>query len=97
MRERTGRLRPAALGIALLAIAMLAAPVLAQETTGNLAGFVTSDKDGTALPGVTVTLKSEEGGIERVAVTDTEGSYRFNLLPVGRYTVDAPRSRVTRP
>jgi hypothetical protein len=75
--------------MALLAIAMLAVPVLAQETTGNLAGFVTSDKDATALPGVTVTLKSEEGGIERVAVTDTEGSYRFNLLPVGRYTVSA--------
>jgi hypothetical protein len=88
MRERTRRLLTATLGIA-LAIAMLAAPVLAQETTGNVAGFVTSDADGTALPGVTVTLKSKEGGIERVAVTDTEGSYRFNLLPVGRYTLTA--------
>jgi outer membrane receptor protein involved in Fe transport len=78
----------AALGIA-LAIAMLAAPVLAQETTGNVAGFVTSDADGTALPGVTVTLTSAEGGVQRVQVTDTEGSYRFNLLPVGRYTLTA--------
>ncbi len=89
MRERTGRLRPAALAYVVLAIAIMAAPVLAQETTGNIAGFVTADADGTALPGVTVALTSAEGGIERVQVTDTEGTYRFNLLPVGRYTLTA--------
>ena len=89
MTERKLRLRPAALGIVLVAIAMLAAPILAQETTGSLSGRVVSDTDSSPLAGVTVTVRSADGGVERVQVTDSEGTYRFNLLPVGNYTVTA--------
>ena len=90
MRERTARLRPAALGIAAARDRDAGGPVLAQETTGNVAGFVTSDKDGTALPGVTVIAHQRRKAASSASqVTDTEGSYRFNLLPVGRYTLTA--------
>jgi hypothetical protein len=72
-----------------LAIAMLAVPVLAQETSGNLAGHVIADADRTVLPGATITATAASGAVERVTLTDSEGSFRFNLLPVGTYSLTA--------
>ncbi len=68
----------------------LVAPLLAaQDTlqTGVIAGKV-ADTDGNALPGVSVTLKSDvlmTGA--KSAMTTAGGAYRFTLLPVGTYEV----------
>lgn len=72
-------------GIALLTL--LAAPTLAQQQTGSISGRA-EDSSGAALPGVTVSIASDNliGGA-RTAVTDGQGVYRFTLLPGGRYTV----------
>ena len=74
------------LGLALLGLALLAPPTLAQ-TTGRIAGTVV-DQDGATLPGVTVTLSSPALQGDKVAVTDSQGQFRFlGLPPANSYTV----------
>ena len=59
----------------------------AQVQTGSITGTVT-DTSNAVLPGVTVTLTGERliGG-DAVQVTDASGTYRFDRLSPGSYTV----------
>lgn len=65
----------------------LAVPAWAQQQTGAITGRAVDASSG-ALPGVTVSITSENliGGA-RTAVTDDQGVYRFTLLPGGKYVV----------
>ncbi len=73
--------------------------VFAQATTGTLIGTVTSS-DGSALPGVSVTIASPALQGNRTAVTGENGGYHFPALPPGPYTVtfelDGMQRNVTR-
>src|SRR5437588_1801050 len=60
----------------------------AQQTTGNITGRIL-DPQGAAVPGVTVTARSSATGFTRTEVSDAEGIYRLNALPVGIYDVTA--------
>src|SRR5262249_28045269 len=71
--------------LALLVILLTSTPLLAQ-TTGNLEGKVTGS-DGGALPRVTVVVKSPALQGVRSVATNSDGVYRFSLLPPGKYTV----------
>ncbi|MHB8096016.1 MAG: TonB-dependent receptor, partial [Candidatus Aminicenantales bacterium] len=64
---------------------LLFGSLLAIET-GEIKGTVT-DEDGAPLPGVSITLRSDSLQGPRTAVTETDGTFRFPLLPVGRYDV----------
>src|SRR5262249_19657330 len=77
--------------IAICALAVAAAPAMAQQTTGNIQGRII-DAQKAAVPGVTVTAKSTATGFTRSEVTDAEGVYRLNALPVGTYDVHAELS-----
>lgn len=57
-----------------------------QQIYGRLAGAA-SDAQGLVLPGVTVTLESDELVTARTATTDVDGSYRFAQLTAGSYTL----------
>jgi hypothetical protein len=74
-------------GAAIALVASLAAPASAQQQTGSISGRA-EDSSGGALPGVTVSITSDNliGGA-RTAITDGQGVYRFTLLPGGKYTV----------
>ena len=61
-------------------------PALAQNTTARLQGVV-RDASG-PLPGITVTAVNTESGLQRSAVTDTDGTFVVILAP-GPYTVTA--------
>ena len=80
-----------------LVLAMLLGPVpaLAQQTTGSVIGRV-SDEQRAAVPGATVTATQAATGFERTSVTDSEGLYRLNALPVGRYDLVVELSGFTR-
>ena len=80
--------RPARAALVVLALLSLALPLSAQTVTGTLQGTVT-DRSGAVLPGVTVTIRNLETGLERSVVTDTEGRFNAPFLPVGRYRVTA--------
>ena len=77
--------------IAVCALAVMAAPAMAQQTTGNIQGRII-DAQKAAVPGVTVTAKNGATGFTRTEVTDVEGNYRLNALPVGTYDVHAELS-----
>jgi len=75
--------------IALIVLAFgLATPAVAQQTTGNITGRIVDDQ-GAAVPGVTVTCKNPQTGFVRTDVSDAEGTYRLNALPVGTYDITA--------
>src|SRR5215472_7883374 len=54
--------------------------------TGEVTGTVKL-QDGTAAPGVTVTLESPALQGKRTQVTGPNGAYIFKFLPAGQYTV----------
>jgi hypothetical protein len=65
-------------------LTLLPSPVYAQ--TAELRGSV-SDSSGGILPGVTVTIRHEGTGVQRVVVTDDQGTFRVPALQPGPYEV----------
>lgn len=59
---------------------------LAQGTTSRITGTVT-DSSGAAVPGALVTLINEGTNVSLTATTSDKGTYSFDLIPVGTYTV----------
>lgn len=74
----------------LFSVLMLAIGVtnlFAQGTTGQISGTVTDESGGVVL-GATVKITQMETNFTRTATTNEEGIYSFQLLPVGRYSVE---------
>jgi hypothetical protein len=65
--------------------------LFAQTNAGSLSGRVI-DASGGALPGVTITATNGSTGFNRNVVTEVDGAYRFQSLPVGTYEVTADLS-----
>jgi len=75
-------------------VLLVAVGAFAQSSTsGAIAGTV--KQGGTALPGVTVEVRSNALAGVRTAVTDAGGNFRFTLLPPGSYTLTATLSGFT--
>ena len=81
--------------IVVCSFGLATAPAAAQQTTGNITGRITDDQ-GAAIPGVTVTGLNTQTGFTRTDVSDAEGIYRLNALPVGTYEVSAELAGFTR-
>lgn len=81
--------------MSLLSLTLLALttsrPAYAVEVTGQIRGVVT-DKDGLAVPGVTITVTSPALMGGATATSDDEGGFRFPTLPPGEYAVTASKS-----
>ena len=76
-------------GMIALALSLVpASAARAQQTTGSISGRIV-DAQGAAIPGVTVTVTSTQTGFSRTDVSDSEGIYRLNALPVGTYDLVA--------
>jgi len=69
--------------LTLFVLAMGAVPVYAQEQSGSIQGVV-KDAQAGVLPGVTVEVKNQATGAVQTTVTDSNGVYRFPVLPPGR-------------
>ena len=69
-----------------LCLALIAASAFAQFQTGNIYGKVQA-KDGSVLPGVTVTLTGV--GAPQATITDAQGNFRFVNLSPGTYSIKA--------
>src|SRR4051794_2626166 len=74
------------LALGAMLIALLAVSANAQLQTGNIYGKVQA-KDGSVLPGVTVTLTGV--GAPANFISDAQGSFRFINLSPGTYTLKA--------
>src|ERR1700733_1708395 len=66
----------------------MSAPVLYAQATasGTIAGTIT-DSSSAAIVGATVTATNIETNAQRVTKTGAAGEYRFDLLPVGHYSI----------
>lgn len=62
--------------------------VQAQNIFGRLSGTVT-DPAGAVVPNITITIVNDATKVARTAITDTNGSYVADNLPVGSYSVSA--------
>jgi outer membrane receptor protein involved in Fe transport len=67
---------------------MISLPISAQTRTGRILGQI-NDPNGEPIPGVTVTVSSDNLMGTRNAVSGATGAYRFAALPPGSYTVTA--------
>ncbi|HWK09071.1 MAG TPA: carboxypeptidase-like regulatory domain-containing protein, partial [Vicinamibacterales bacterium] len=76
--------------ICLLTALLCLSPIVAraQGTTGSISGTITDQQKG-VLPGVTVTVRQVETGLERTQVTDEHGRYRVLDLAPGPYRLTA--------
>src|SRR5215471_2023253 len=70
-----------------LAVLCLASGLEAQTVKGVIAGTVT-DPSGASVPGATVTIVNAGTNESQTTTTDSDGSYRFALVPPGSYIVD---------
>ena len=66
----------------------MATALPAQAQTGSVGGIL-RDASGGALPGATVMLIDRTSGVERSAVSASDGRYEFPSLPAGSYTLRA--------
>ncbi len=79
--------KPFAIALVLLALLLsFDRPVSAQGTTSRVTGTVT-DSSGASVSGATVTLTSEGTNASITTQTSDGGSYVFDLIQPGRYTV----------
>jgi carboxypeptidase family protein len=78
-----------------LAVTLAAVPVFAQQTTGTITGRVI-DPQEMAVPGATITATNTATGLVRSDVSDSEGLYHLNAMPVGAYDVVAELPGFTR-
>jgi hypothetical protein len=86
------RFRQLARTAAVAAIALLAAARgYPQNTAGEVTGRVL-DSGGAAVPGATVTARSEATGLTRTATSGGGGEYTLTQLPPGPYTLTAELS-----
>ena len=65
----------------------------ASNTQGGLVGQAL-DNSGSAISQAEITIKNIDTGLTRTAMTDSEGNYRFPLLPAGNYEVIAHKDNV---
>jgi hypothetical protein len=77
--------------LVLLIVFAVTVPLGAQTVTGTLQGTVT-DRSNSRLPGVTITIRNMETGLERIVTTNGEGFFNAPFLPLGTYSVSAELS-----
>ncbi|HEU4874533.1 MAG TPA: carboxypeptidase regulatory-like domain-containing protein [Pyrinomonadaceae bacterium] len=77
----------AGIALPIILLFVFALPTLAQSTA-SIDGQVI-DQHGAVLPGVKITVKCPEIGIDRAATSDPDGRYQFAALPVGDYSIGA--------
>jgi hypothetical protein len=73
--------------VACLLVVLLAGVAAAQTPLGRVTGTVLDDSGG-VLPGATVTLTHVGTNQVQVAVTNEVGSFTFQQVPVGTYTIN---------
>jgi hypothetical protein len=81
------KLRYIAMFFAVTLALVLCIPSVGQVVKGSISGSVT-DPQGAVVSGAQVKAKSVETGVVHTTTSDSAGLYRFNLIPVGTYTVE---------
>ena len=81
------RLRYFAYVLAITLVLVWGIPFFGQVIKGSISGSVV-DPQGAVVAGAHVKAKNIETGVVFTTTTDSSGLYRFNLVPVGSYSVE---------
>jgi hypothetical protein len=73
------------------AFVLLACGRLLAGVTASISGTVT-DSSGAVIAGATVTATNVDTGVATTLTTNTQGFYSFQVLALGKYTVDVSKS-----
>ena len=83
------------LSAAIILLALTGVPKLnAQATDSNIVGTVT-DATGAAIPAAKVTATNTATNVKYDTVSNMEGEYRLNNVPIGNYTITATKAGFT--
>ncbi len=83
------------LSAAIILLALTGVPKLnAQATDSNIVGTVT-DATGAAIPAAKVTATNTATNVKYDTVTNMDGEYRLNNVPIGNYTIHATKAGFT--
>src|SRR5215469_13674036 len=74
-----------------LAALLSSGSAFAQVTTARVIGTVT-DRQGAAVADAQASITNTDTNLTRGTTTNSQGEYRFDLLPVGHYTLNVTRS-----
>jgi hypothetical protein len=74
-----------------LALAVAAAVLYGQASDAILVGTVT-DTTSAAVAGANITATNRDTGVKYTSVTNAEGQYRLNNIPIGTYSVSAAKT-----
>src|ERR1051326_2162656 len=78
--------------VAIFALVVLfAVPLFAAEVTAVLTGTV-RDSNGAVVPSASITLTNTSTNTSRTITSGADGTYVFNLVPVGTYEVKVEHS-----
>ena len=75
-----------ALSLALLLASLFPSPARTQVNTATLGGTIT-DQTGALIPKATVKLQNVDTGLSRTAISEDEGRFTFDFVPIGSYKV----------
>jgi hypothetical protein len=70
-----------------IAALLVSSYALCASSEGALSGTV-ADPTGAVIPGVAVNLLCTDTGVQRIATTNSDGSYLFPVLPAGHYELE---------
>lgn len=79
--------RRSALFIGLLGLILGGANLYAQATASATLQGTVLDKSGAVIPNATVKVSNKDTGLSRTGTSSGAGTYRFDLLPPGKYEV----------
>jgi hypothetical protein len=85
----------ARIAVLLAILAAFSVSLLAQSTSGALAGTIT-DATGATVPGATVTATNTATGVTATTITSSSGEYRLSNLLVGTYDLTVTASGFTK-
>jgi hypothetical protein len=77
--------------LTVVAVLCLASGTLGQTVQGVITGTVT-DPSGASVPSATVTITNVGTNASQTSTTESDGTYRFSLVPPGTYTVEVKAS-----
>src|SRR5262245_19368402 len=97
IKEGPGMRKLCSISIALLAILPSIPRTAAGQITGATISGVVHSQNGEAVAGAKITIINSSTNQSRETVSDSQGAYRFQSVPVGAYEINVEAENYAKP